>query len=207
MKAATSFAALMSLALAACQAEAPDDRAPASVASVSEPAVSPAPSASPSGDAPGLTMADDVGPATLIGYGDMRLGSSVVDMKQAWGGELDGSATEPQGCHYLIPKGVANGSELGFMVEGDRFVRYDVGTSKQAAPGGGKVGMNAQQLEALYGSLDAVPHKYVEGGRYLSPPASGTTPARLVFETDATGLVTSWRVGLPPQVDYVEGCS
>ncbi|TQC57293.1 lectin, partial [Pantoea dispersa] len=28
----------------------------------------------------------------------------------------------------------------------------------------------------------------------------------LVFETDAAGKVVAWRVGLPPQVDYVEGC-
>ncbi|HWI23748.1 MAG TPA: lectin, partial [Lysobacter sp.] len=29
----------------------------------------------------------------------------------------------------------------------------------------------------------------------------------LVFETDAAGKVTAWRAGVPPQVDYVEGCS
>jgi hypothetical protein len=28
-----------------------------------------------------------------------------------------------------------------------------------------------------------------------------------VFETDAGGTVTEWRAGVPPQVDYVEGCS
>lgn len=207
MKAATSLAALMSLALAACQAEAPGDAPPASAAPVSEAPASPAPASSPRAEAPQESMAGDAALATLLGYGDMRLGSSAAEMKQAWGGELNGSASEPQGCHYLTPKWVANSAELAFMVEGDRFVRYDVGTSKQTAPGGGKVGMEAQQLEALYGPLDAVEHKYVEGGRYLSPSATGTTPARLLFETDVTGLVTSWRVGLPPQVDYVEGCS
>jgi hypothetical protein len=31
--------------------------------------------------------------------------------------------------------------------------------------------------------------------------------AKLVFETDAAGKATAWRVGLSPQVDYVEGCS
>ena len=30
---------------------------------------------------------------------------------------------------------------------------------------------------------------------------------RVIFETDAEGTVTEWRVGLPPQVDYVEGCA
>ena len=29
----------------------------------------------------------------------------------------------------------------------------------------------------------------------------------LLFETNAEGNVASWRIGVPPQVDYVEGCS
>jgi hypothetical protein len=34
-----------------------------------------------------------------------------------------------------------------------------------------------------------------------------SSDATLVFEIDADGRVTAWRAGLPPQVDYVEGCS
>jgi hypothetical protein len=29
----------------------------------------------------------------------------------------------------------------------------------------------------------------------------------LVFEVDPSGKATDWRIGVPPQVDYVEGCS
>jgi hypothetical protein len=29
----------------------------------------------------------------------------------------------------------------------------------------------------------------------------------LLFATDADGRVNEWRIGVPPQVDYVEGCS
>ena len=32
-------------------------------------------------------------------------------------------------------------------------------------------------------------------------------PTKLVFEADASGVVSEWRVGLLPEVDYVEGCS
>ena len=68
--------------------------------------------------------------------------------------------------------------------------------------------MGAQELQALYhGALQSTPHKYIEGGQYLSIAASGASPAKLVFEIDATGKATQWRVGVPPQVDYVEGCS
>jgi len=38
--------------------------------------------------------------------------------------------------------------------------------------------------------------------RVTAPQGTGA----LVFETDAQGRVTRWRAGVPPQVDYVEGC-
>lgn len=146
--------------------------------------------------------------ATFEGYGDMRLGSTVDEARAAWGGELDGAPVEGTTCHYLMPHGVKLASEFGFMMEDGRFVRYDVGTEQEVAPGGGKVGMQADALHALYGeALTASPHKYVEGGQYLSMDADGTVPSRLVFETDAAGKVVRWRVGLLPQADYVEGCS
>jgi len=94
------------------------------------------------------------------------------------------------------------------MMEDGRFVRYDVGTDKETAPGGGKVGMSVEELQKLYGgALKASPHKYTQGGQYLSMDAGDVAPTRLVFEVDAAGKVTSWRVGLSPQVEYVEGCS
>ena len=51
------------------------------------------------------------------------------------------------------------------------------------------------------------PHKYVEGGKVLVVAPADGGEARLVFETDAEGRITSWRIGLEPQVHYVEGCS
>ena len=79
---------------------------------------------------------------------------------------------------------------------------------QEAAPGGGKVGMSVEELQKLYGgALKGAPHKYTQGGQYLSMDAGDVAPTRLVFEVDAAGKVTSWRVGLSPQVEYVEGCS
>ena len=73
------------------------------------------------------------------------------------------------------------------------------------APGGGRRGMSATEVDVLY--PDAVvrqPHKYTDG-EYLRIEGHGDTV--LVFETDEDGTVTEWRVGVPPYVDYVEGCS
>lgn len=152
--------------------------------------------------------AGPVSQASFLGYGDMKLGSTVDEARAAWGGELNGAPMEGTTCHYLWPKWITRPADFAFMMEDGRFVRYDVGTDKETAPGGGKVGMSVEELQKLYGgALKASPHKYTQGGQYLSMDAGDVAPTRLVFEVDAAGKVTSWRVGLSPQVEYVEGCS
>lgn len=170
----------------------------------------------PMAEAPAPTPAVDdtaapAGPVTqasFLGYGDMKLGSTVDEARTAWGGELNGAPMEGTTCHYVWPKWITRPADFAFMMEEGKFVRYDVGTDKETAPGGGKVGMGIEELQKLYGgALKASPHKYTQGGQYLAMDAGDVAPTRLVFEADASGKVTSWRVGLSPQVDYVEGCS
>lgn len=172
--------------------------------------------ATPMAEAPAPTPAADdtaapagpVSQASFLGYGDMKLGSTVEEARAAWGGELNGAPMEGTTCHYLWPKWISRPADFAFMMEEGRFVRYDVGTDKETAPGGGKVGMSVEELQKLYGgALKGAPHKYTQGGQYLSMDAGDVAPTRLVFEVDAAGKVTSWRVGLSPQVEYVEGCS
>ena len=172
--------------------------------------------ATPMAEAPAPTPAADdtaapagpVSQASFLGYGDMKLGSTVEEARAAWGGELNGAPMEGTTCHYLWPKWITRPADFAFMMEDGKFVRYDVGTDKETAPGGGKVGLSVEELQKLYGgALKASPHKYTQGGQYLSMDAGDVAPTRLVFEVDAAGKVTSWRVGLSPQVEYVEGCS
>lgn len=209
--------ALLALALAACNADhgpAANDATPSQA--TADPAAPP-PLDQPAEDVPPATapmtdsgqQAADAGLARMDGYGDMRFGMSVDEAKQAWGGELQGAQPdEAGGCHYLSPKWVKQQSDFAFMFEGGKFVRYDVGTAKEAAPGGGKVGMGADEIDRLYaGRIEKMPHKYVEGGQYLVVADASGGSGKLLFETDKDGKVTEWRVGVPPQVDYVEGCS
>lgn len=204
--------AIATTSLVACKPAAPTaGEAPAATADQpAEAATVPADIPAPATTTPavGETPSAGEGQAGFAGYGEMKLGSTAEQAKTAWAGELDGKPGEAGACYYLSPKWVKKPSDFAFMIEGDKFVRYDVGTDKEIAPGGGKVGMSADELGKLYGdALQSVPHKYVEGGQYLSVAASGGAPGKLVFETDAAGKVTAWRVGLSPQVDYVEGCS
>lgn len=209
---------LIVLSLAACKAPAPAEpvaekpaqAAPAPAASAPPTEALPAEAAPP--PATGTLHVDlpAAGAISLAGFGPAKFGATAEEVRMAWGGDLgDAKPSEPGGCYYLIPATQPKrGYKIAFMVEGDKFVRIDVASNEIVAPGGGKIGMGEAELQKLYhGALQSMPHKYVEGARYLSVAASGVAPSKLVFATDASGKATEWRIGLPPQVDYVEGCS
>jgi hypothetical protein len=168
----------------------------------------------PAEDVPPATAADAAAAlappgADFSGFGTVPFGAEVATLRQALGGALEGQPGDaPDACYYLYPQPrPALGYGTAFMVEGARLVRVDVDDPAAIAPGGGRVGMTGTEIEALYpGQVEARPHKYVEGARYLRVTREGSD-AVLLFETDAAGRVHEWRTGLPPQVDYVEGCS
>ncbi|MGN7918022.1 lectin [Lysobacter sp. ESA13C] len=197
---------LLALALSACQREAagPNDTATAQTPPANDQPVEDVPPAT----APAVTPPASDTLARFDGYGDLRFGMSAEDARKAWGGELKGEAAADGGCYYLRPIWAQNAAEFGFMIENGKFARVDVGNDKETAPGGGKRGMSADEIRKLYaGRVEEQPHKYVDGGKNLRIGDAGGGAGALVFETDAAGKVTAWRIGVPPQVDYVEGCS
>jgi hypothetical protein len=201
-------ATLLVIGLAACQASQPGAGAagqtPAGTDGATDTASAPPPA--PAQPAQPATPPGS-GLARYDGYGDMRFGMTEAEARKGWGGDLNG-ATGGEGCHYLNPVWANAPSYFAFMFDGGKFVRYDVGNDKEIAPGGGRRGMTASQIEALYPDrIASSPHKYVDGGRYLRIKADDGSDGVLVFETDASGKVTEWHAGLAPQVDYIEGCS
>lgn len=161
---------------------------------------------------PGTTIPPQGLPApgtiTFDGFGPAAFGAPAEAVRQAWGGVLDAMPDADATCHYLSPPVEQDsGYQVAFMVEDGRFVRVDVATPAVTAPGGGRIGLDADAIEALYpGRVETRPHKYIDGS-YLRIGDPGDGPGVLLFETDEDGVVTEWRVGIPPQVDYVEGCS
>lgn len=141
------------------------------------------------------------------GIGPLRFGMTPEQMRKAWGTPLYGEAppNDPRACYYLRPR--LDKYDLLFMVEGDRFVRTDVKAADRTAPGGGRVGMDVKKIEKLYaGHLTVSPDKYDSAAKNLSVSSPQGEGAKLIFGTDASGVVKSWRIGVSPQVDYVEGC-
>lgn len=144
------------------------------------------------------------------GFSAAHWGADEQAVHEAWGAGLEAMPADmPESCRYLLPRArPSDGFGVGFMLEGERLVRVDVDRPEIEAPGGGRVGMTADRIVQLHGDdVEMQSHKYVDGGRYLRVPDPSGGQSVLVFETDAAGRVTAWRVGVPPQVDYVEGCS
>ena len=220
MRLQTAILAATVAALCACGAQRDAAETPSQAVADAEPVAQPPPLDQPPHDVPPATASDEAlgslrvdapaeGTITFAGFGPAAFGANDEAVRQAWGGDLgDGQPSEPGGCYYLIPQPVGTaGYRTAFMVEGDRFARIDVRDASVTAPGGAKVGMTADDVRALYPKVEAQPHKYDPAGQVLrvADPAGGK--GVLVLELDKDGRVDEWRVGVPPQVDYVEGCS
>lgn len=207
------------LALAGCdRAHDPDPSAaagpPASTQTAAEPmdagpAPDPAAPAGPEAD-PQVPRFPADGAIDFHGFGPAPFGADQEAVRMAWGRDLgDAVPAEPGGCYYLAPPRLADAEadRIAFMIEGDRFVRIDVTGSDIQAPGGGRVGMSADEVRSRYGSgIEQRPHKYVDGAHYLRIPDPAGGNGVLVFETGSSGQVQAWRIGVPPQVDWVERC-
>lgn len=193
------LAAALGLALCACEKPAPNEDPTAASGNAAE--------SQASSSAPGSMPA--AGAITFEGFGPASFGADQEQVRIAWGRDLGQLPPDPEGCYYLMPRPMPPGGyRIAFMIEGGRFSRMDVRASDIVAPGGGRTGMSAGEIEALYpGRIEERPHKYIEDGQYLRIRDESGGNGVLLFATDGDGNVTEWRIGVPPQVDYVEGCS
>lgn len=219
MRLQTAVLATAIAALCACSAQRDAVDTPSQAEAASTPAAD-APLDQPLHDVPPATASEDAlgslrvgapaaGTITFSGFGPAAFGATDEAVRQAWGSDLgDARPSEPGGCYYLIPQPVGTaGFRTAFMIEGDRFARIDVRDGSVVAPGGARVGMAADEVRKLYPNVEEQPHKYDPAGKVLRVVDPGGGNGVLVLELDKDGRVDEWRIGVPPQVDYVEGCS
>ncbi len=149
-----------------------------------------------------------VGPMDLTehGIGPVRVGMTLAEVAGATIAGIRLVGTDSTECSYLSwrdgPPGVL------IMAEGGRVVRIDVRNPAIKTPEGIKIGSTEAEVQQRYaGLVEAQPHKYSDG-HYLvvTPRNPADSNLRIVFETDGKKVET-FRGGLVPQVQYVEGCS
>ncbi len=144
---------------------------------------------------------------TLNSIGTVRVGMTVKEAAKAAGTKLVGDAPN-NSCYYVKPQGEPQ--NVGFMVTGGRISRVDVNRNSRVTTfSGAGIGDTEARIKSLYpGQITVTPHKYVQGGHYLTlrPKDRAYGNYRLIFETDGK-RVTQFRSGKLPEVEFVEGCS
>jgi hypothetical protein len=139
------------------------------------------------------------------GFGPITIGMTPEQANAAVGGALQLPPGTTTDCAYATHRGV---DSLLFMVEQGKIVRIEVRRHDIPSAEGARVGDSEARIQQLYpGRVRVSPHKYTDG-HYLTvvPADTSTHRFRLIFETDGA-VVTKYRGGALPQVEYVEGCS
>ncbi len=156
---------------------------------------------------------------TAEGWGPLHVGMTRAEVTAAVGDTATpNAATEPGStCNLYHPANAPDG--VFVMLNQDRLTSITLrnNTTLKTDHGFG-IGDTAAAIKAAYGaSAQSVPHRYVEGGEYITvwtvgAPATATAfvqnpAARGVrYETDAQGRVTAVHAG-GDTIQNVEGCS
>lgn len=138
-------------------------------------------------------------------FGSVKIGMTLEQAAKALGVRVTRDAGyDGDGCYYASPKGGLK--SVAFMMSGRRIVRIDIDSDAYPTDRGARVGDSEARIKRLYqGRHKIYQHKYLDDGHYIEVEAKGGRYS-IIFETDGT-RVTRYRVGLPEQVGYVEGCS
>ena len=141
------------------------------------------------------------------GYGPARVGMSKAEAEQALGDTIDVGPSPPgASCAYATAR---HHGGVAFMLIDGRIARVDARADSVRTEEGAGVGDPEQRIYYLYGGyVERQPHHYVDEGHYLivRPPPGSDDTRRLIFETDGK-VVTIFRAGRMPEVEWIEGCS
>jgi hypothetical protein len=141
------------------------------------------------------------------GLGQIQIGMNLDDAVNM--GLLNENPNMKPQCDFVFPAvgaGIPDG--VSVMVVKGKVARIDVDTGSVTTEDGVKIGDTEQKVQSIYdGDLRVEPHKYIEGGHYMTVMGDSTSAGKaIVFETDGK-RVTAFRAGRLPEAKWVEGCS
>ncbi|HUQ80214.1 MAG TPA: hypothetical protein VM076_03690 [Gemmatimonadaceae bacterium] len=141
---------------------------------------------------------------TPSGVGPIRVGMTADDLRR-----VAGDFTVPVGageCTYVRPANAPSG--VAVMLASGSVARVDVDSTGVQSDAGVAIGDSASRASTAYaGRVSTTPHKYVQGGQYLTVRSASPADSslRIVFESEA-GRITRFRSGRVPEVEQVERC-
>lgn len=150
---------------------------------------------------------------TPSGLGVVRLGMTVTEAQTALGAQLSPMPAGSDAACWMTRRADGRAPQVFYTVQNDRITRIDINTSAYAGTpsnvttdSGVGVGVTEADVLKAYGkSTKVMPNKYDAHGHTIVVESASNKHA-LVFET-SDGKVTTFRAGMHPAVDYVEGCS
>lgn len=154
-------------------------------------------------DTSGLPRTPDM-TVTESGIGPVRAGMTVAQAARALGGGFGAPQGYTGGCGYAVLVKAPPG--LAVMLENGRVARVEVRSGTTPTSAGARIGDSEARIQSLYaGRVTSTPHKYTPGAHYLTVTPTDRSANRIVFETDGK-VVTEFRSGALPAVEYVERC-
>lgn len=147
------------------------------------------------------------GRVTEYGIGALRAGMTFAAANESLKGALKPTADANLAeCDYVKWEGGPSG--LRVMVVENKIARVETSDSSLTTAAGARVGDSEERIQSLYpGRVTVTPHKYSDG-HYLTVKSANADDSlyRIIFETEKN-RVTTFRAGIRPAVEYVEGCS
>ena len=149
---------------------------------------------------PTLTNADTI---TTAGLGPVRIGQTLADAQEAAGVTFNAASTGSESCQYYTPAAGATGAS--FMVVNGEVVRVDISSGPITTKSGYGIGSTKEAIKSAFGSKI---HESSAGDHLIFVPVTdGDNQMRVIWELDASGVVTSLRVGRTSHVTPKIGCS
>jgi hypothetical protein len=151
-----------------------------------------------------ISSASDTWVVRFDGAGLVKIGMSVSELNATLNENYSmPAAKDQQGCFYLE---VGKQPQVALMMIGGRLARIDVRGPGVSTSKGIQVGDSEAHAQTLYGDrLKVEPHKYIDGGHYLTVRSNDETFG-VRFETDQ-GKITVFYAGRYDAIQLVEGCS
>lgn len=104
-------------------------------------------------------------------------------------------------CYYLGD----DNENIFFMIHAGIFQRIDVIDSPDIKiMGGAAIGMSFEAIEKLYPNAYRKPNFYAFPNEDLIVQLDENV--KIIFEQGADEIVSNFRIGMPPSIDFVEGC-
>ena len=155
----------------------------------------------------GTTLSQEARVSTL-GLGPVFMGDKIAVVEEKIGASLVPEAEGSSRCRYYTVPGGPPG--VRFMVAFGRIARIDVNEpSEITTRSGAGIGSTEAEITALFGDrIQVRPDPNGGGGKELVfvPRDEKDQNLRVIFVTGPDGVVTSFRTGQLPEVEYTGGC-